>query len=258
METTRVDQWVWAIRLYKTRADATDACKGGHVRVNGTSAKPATPVRIGDRVEARVHDTDRDRRGHRDHREASGSGRGRHLLHRPHARAGRGRPHPGGRARPRRRTPHQAGPPPDRPVARLTPTTPPSVRTHARMPVVGAHRRRGFCQGAAMSPPLDLRFVTSADRARAAARQSCRGGRRGPLERRQVVAHQRPGQPQRAGQHVEDARSHAAAQLLRAARRRHDGRLPRLRLRQGVEGPAGVVARDDRALPARPGAARRW
>lgn len=59
METTRVDRWVWAIRLYKTRSDATDACRGGHVRVNGTSAKPATAVKIGDRVEARVHATDR-------------------------------------------------------------------------------------------------------------------------------------------------------------------------------------------------------
>ena len=35
---------------------ATAACKGGHVRVNGgTPAKPATPVRVGDRVEAHVH-----------------------------------------------------------------------------------------------------------------------------------------------------------------------------------------------------------
>ncbi len=60
MDATRVDKWVWAIRLYKTRADATDACKGGHVKVNGASAKPATPVRVGDRVEARVHDTNRE------------------------------------------------------------------------------------------------------------------------------------------------------------------------------------------------------
>lgn len=59
MDTTRVDRWVWAIRLYKTRAEATDACRGGHVRVNGTTAKPATTVRVGDRVEVRVHGTDR-------------------------------------------------------------------------------------------------------------------------------------------------------------------------------------------------------
>ena len=59
METTRVDRWVWAIRLYKTRSDATDACRGGHVQVNGKSAKPATPIRPGDQVEARLHGIDR-------------------------------------------------------------------------------------------------------------------------------------------------------------------------------------------------------
>jgi ribosome-associated heat shock protein Hsp15 len=59
VESTRVDRWVWAVRLYKTRSMATDACRGGHVKVNGSSAKPATPVRVGDRVEARVHDRDR-------------------------------------------------------------------------------------------------------------------------------------------------------------------------------------------------------
>ena len=31
----------WAVRLYKTRSDATDACKGGHVPVDGATAKPA-------------------------------------------------------------------------------------------------------------------------------------------------------------------------------------------------------------------------
>ena len=59
MNATRVDRWLWAVRLYKTRSLATDACKGGHVRVNDAPAKPATPVRVGDRVAARVHDRDR-------------------------------------------------------------------------------------------------------------------------------------------------------------------------------------------------------
>lgn len=53
-ETARVDQWLWAIRRYKTRSAATEACRGGHVRVNGTPAKAATKVRPGDRVEARA------------------------------------------------------------------------------------------------------------------------------------------------------------------------------------------------------------
>lgn len=50
----RVDRWLWAVRIYKTRSQATDGCQGGHVRVNGRPAKPATPVRVGDRVTARV------------------------------------------------------------------------------------------------------------------------------------------------------------------------------------------------------------
>jgi ribosome-associated heat shock protein Hsp15 len=55
VEATRVDRWIWAVRLCKTRAEASAACRGGHVRVNGASAKPATPVHVGDRVEAFVH-----------------------------------------------------------------------------------------------------------------------------------------------------------------------------------------------------------
>lgn len=55
-ESTRVDRWLWAVRLFKTRSTATDACRGGHVTVNGQPAKAATTVRAGDRVEARVGD----------------------------------------------------------------------------------------------------------------------------------------------------------------------------------------------------------
>ncbi len=55
MDETRVDKWLWAVRMFKTRALATAACKGGHVRVNGVAAKPAATVRVGDRVEAHVH-----------------------------------------------------------------------------------------------------------------------------------------------------------------------------------------------------------
>jgi ribosome-associated heat shock protein Hsp15 len=59
MDSTRVDRWLWAVRLYKTRTEATAACRGGHVRVGGAPAKPAAAVRVGDVVEARVHGRER-------------------------------------------------------------------------------------------------------------------------------------------------------------------------------------------------------
>jgi ribosome-associated heat shock protein Hsp15 len=55
-ERVRVDRWLWAVRAYKTRAQANDACSKGRVRVNGEVCKPATRVGPGDRVEARRKD----------------------------------------------------------------------------------------------------------------------------------------------------------------------------------------------------------
>jgi ribosome-associated heat shock protein Hsp15 len=51
--TVRVDRWLWAVRVYKTRTRATDACVAGHVRVNDRPVKPATKVGAGDVVSAR-------------------------------------------------------------------------------------------------------------------------------------------------------------------------------------------------------------
>ncbi|OKK03752.1 RNA-binding protein [Streptomyces sp. CB03234] len=48
--TARVDSWIWAVRLTKTRSQAATACRAGHVRVNGERAKPAQPVKPGDEV----------------------------------------------------------------------------------------------------------------------------------------------------------------------------------------------------------------
>jgi ribosome-associated heat shock protein Hsp15 len=54
VETTRIDRWLWAVRIYKTRSDATKACSGGHVEVDGRTVKPAQKVKVGDRVHAQV------------------------------------------------------------------------------------------------------------------------------------------------------------------------------------------------------------
>jgi ribosome-associated heat shock protein Hsp15 len=57
MERTRIDRWLWAARFTKTRALATEAVAGGHVRVNGERVKPAKEVGAGDTVQVRVGDT---------------------------------------------------------------------------------------------------------------------------------------------------------------------------------------------------------
>jgi ribosome-associated heat shock protein Hsp15 len=53
-DETRIDRWLCAVRLVKTRPLATRLCEAGHVQVNGLSAKPSTKVRAGDRVEALI------------------------------------------------------------------------------------------------------------------------------------------------------------------------------------------------------------
>lgn len=50
-----MDRWLWSVRVYKTRSEATEACRSGHIRVNEISAKPATPIRVGDQVDAWAH-----------------------------------------------------------------------------------------------------------------------------------------------------------------------------------------------------------
>ena len=51
MERHRIDTWLKLVCLFKHRADATEACKGGHVKINGQRCKPAAPVKPGDVIE---------------------------------------------------------------------------------------------------------------------------------------------------------------------------------------------------------------
>ena len=53
MADARIDKYLWAIRAFKTRTDATDACKGGKVKVAGVNAKPSKEVKPGDVVQVR-------------------------------------------------------------------------------------------------------------------------------------------------------------------------------------------------------------
>jgi len=57
--SARVDAWLWAVRVYKTRSAATTACRAGHVRVNGERAKAAQPVRPGYELRVRISGFDR-------------------------------------------------------------------------------------------------------------------------------------------------------------------------------------------------------
>lgn len=48
MTSVRIDKWLWAARMFKTRAQAARACELGRVQSNGQRAKPARDVRVGD------------------------------------------------------------------------------------------------------------------------------------------------------------------------------------------------------------------
>ena len=57
--SVRVDSWLWAVRIFKTRSLATAAGRAGHVRVNGERVKAAHAVKVGDEVRVRVSGFDR-------------------------------------------------------------------------------------------------------------------------------------------------------------------------------------------------------
>ena len=52
-DEARLDRWLWAVRLYKTRQEAVEACRAGRVRIDDQPAKPARMVRPGQIVRVR-------------------------------------------------------------------------------------------------------------------------------------------------------------------------------------------------------------
>ena len=53
MGEVRVDKWLWAVRIFKTRSLATDACKKGRVSIGGVTVKPSRTLQRGDIVSVR-------------------------------------------------------------------------------------------------------------------------------------------------------------------------------------------------------------
>ena len=54
MDEVRIDKYLWSIRVYKTRTEATDACKGGKVKIDDCSIKPSRDVKIGEQIQVQL------------------------------------------------------------------------------------------------------------------------------------------------------------------------------------------------------------
>jgi len=51
--TTRIDKWLWAVRIFKTRVMATEACAGGKVKIDGETIKASRKIQAGDVIQVR-------------------------------------------------------------------------------------------------------------------------------------------------------------------------------------------------------------
>lgn len=53
LNKVRLDKWLWAVRLFKSRTMATDACKAGKIKLNGHSLKPSFMITVGETIEVK-------------------------------------------------------------------------------------------------------------------------------------------------------------------------------------------------------------
>ena len=51
-DSVRIDKWLWAVRLYRSRSLATEACDAGHVKIGGNRVKPSREVHVGEEITA--------------------------------------------------------------------------------------------------------------------------------------------------------------------------------------------------------------
>ena len=53
LSEVRIDKWLWAVRIFKTRTIATEACKKGRVSIGGVAVKPSRTIKVGDVIDVR-------------------------------------------------------------------------------------------------------------------------------------------------------------------------------------------------------------
>jgi len=58
LKKVRIDKWLWSVRIFKSRSIATDACKSGKVKINGTAVKPSYLLQREELVEVRKNGFD--------------------------------------------------------------------------------------------------------------------------------------------------------------------------------------------------------
>ncbi len=54
VDKVRIDKWLWSVRLFKTRSQASDACNASKVKINGANCKASREIKIGQKVSAKI------------------------------------------------------------------------------------------------------------------------------------------------------------------------------------------------------------